>query len=250
MEKAVLVTGGGRGIGRAICRALARDGWMVMLNYQHNEAAAIQVRDAIKAEGGIAESFRADVADRDSVKNMLAEIKERGYWVNALVNNAGITRDNPVPMMTLDEWQSVLSTNLNGAFFCIKEVIPKMMVRRSGCIVNIASVSGIRGQVGQANYGAAKAGMLAVTRSLAREVGRYNIRVNAVAPGFIETEMLDKMRDNPKAKALLEEAKESHIPLQRFGHAEEVAAVVSFLLSEAASYVTGQTLVVDGGLSA
>ena len=249
MKNAVLVTGGSRGIGKAICQALAKRGWVVLINYQKNEQAALAVRDAIRADGGEADIFQADVANRDSVKAMLAAIKARGYWVNALVNNAGITRDNMLPMMSGDEWESVISTNLNSAFYCIKEVIQKMIVRKNGCIVNVASVSGIRGQAGQSNYGAAKAGMLALTRSLAREVGRYNIRVNAVAPGFIETDMLSAMHGNEAVKVMLEDTKNNHVPLKRFGQAEEVANVVSFLLSSEASYMTGQAIVVDGGLS-
>lgn len=249
MKNAVLVTGGSRGIGKAICLVLARRGWVVLINYQKNERAALDVREQIQAEGGVAEIFQADVADRDSVKAMLADIKARGYWVHALVNNAGITRDKLLPMMSGDEWESVISTNLNSAFYCIKEVIQKMIVRKSGGIVNVASVSGMRGQVGQANYGAAKAGMLALTRTLAREVGRYNIRVNAVAPGFIETDMLSAMSESAAVRDMLEQTREHHVPLKRFGKAEEVANVVAFLLSAESSYLTGQALVVDGGLT-
>ncbi|MES2325412.1 MAG: 3-oxoacyl-ACP reductase FabG [Pseudomonadota bacterium] len=249
MKNAVLVTGGSRGIGKAICQVLARRGWIVLVNYQKNEQAALAVRDAIREGGGESEIFQADVADREQVKAMLAQIKERGYWVNALVNNAGITRDKLLPMMSGEEWESVIATNLNSAFYCIKEVIQKMIVRKNGCIVNVASVSGIRGQAGQSNYGAAKAGMLALTRSLAREVGRYNIRVNAVAPGFIDTDMLTAMSQDESIKAMLEETRNNHVPLKRFGKAEEVANVVSFLLSAEASYMTGQAIVVDGGLT-
>lgn len=249
MKKSVLVTGGSRGIGRAVCVALARDGWPVMVNYQRDESAAQAVCEQVRAAGGEALAFKADVSKRAEVRDMLAAVKEAGYWVNALINNAGIVRDNAVPMMAADEWESVISTNLSGTFYCVREVVPTMMARKNGIIVNVASVSGLRGQVGQANYGAAKAGVMALTRSLARETGRFNVRVNAIAPGFIETDMLAHMQDNARARELLDKARGEMIPLARFGKVEEVADAVRFLVSPSASYITGQTLVVDGGLS-
>ena len=174
----------------------------------------------------------------------------RSYWVQTLVNNAGITRDNFVARMSDDEWRSVIDTNLNGAFFGVRQVLPGMIARRAGTIVNVASVSGLRGQEGQANYGAAKAGLLALTRALAREVARYNIRVNAVAPGFVETDMLVRLREHPEQARRLEQARTEMIPLARFGTPQEIAGVVRFLASDEASYMTGQVLVVDGGLTA
>lgn len=220
-----------------------------MVNYNSDAAAANEVCEQIRAQGGEAEAFQADVADRPAVRTMVAQIKARGYWVNALVNNAGIVRDNGLPMMSSAEWDDVIATNLSGTFHCVKEVITTMMTRKSGYVVNIASVSGLRGQVGQGNYGAAKAGMMAMSRSLSREVARFNIRVNAVAPGFIETEMLGNMQRNEAASAVLEQTRSQMIPMARFGKPEEVASAVSFLTSPASSYMTGQVLVIDGGMS-
>ena len=180
---------------------------------------------------------------------MFSQIRDSGCWVHTLVNNAGIAKDTLVAMMSQQSWRDVLSTNLDGSFYCARAAIPTMIARKAGQIVNVASVSALRAQVGQVNYSAAKAGMVAMTRGLSRELGRYGIRVNAVAPGFIETEMLVEMRANPRGQALLEQARDERIPLARFGTAQEVGQTVAFLCSSAASYVTGHVLVVDGGLS-
>jgi 3-oxoacyl-[acyl-carrier protein] reductase len=250
MKKVALVTGGSRGIGRAISIALAKSGLPVMINYRQDDVAANETRDLIISSGGDAKVFKADVSNYSEVKTMLEEIKSQGYWVQTLINNAGITRDNIFAMLSFSDWEAVLNTNLNSCYFCIRETISSMIARKSGQIINIASISGLRGQSGQVNYAAAKAGMIAVTKSLAREVGRFNIRVNAIAPGFIETAMLDKMIENNKTKTMLDKTLLTDIPLGRLGKPEEIANAVCFLCSPLASYITGQVLIIDGGLSA
>lgn len=239
-KKAALVTGGSRGIGRAISIALGSSGTPVFVNFKSDALAAAEVCRVIRDSGGTAEPIQADISDRKAVQAMFADLRSRGYWVQTLVNNAGIVRDQLCAAMSAGDWREVLGTNLDGAFHCVREAASSMMVRRSGQIINIASVGGLRSRPGQANYAAAKAGMIALTRTLAQELGRYNIRVNAIAPGFIDTAMLHGMPANTLEK---------HIPLGRLGRAEEVAQCAVFLASPSASYVTGHVLVVDGGLS-
>jgi len=248
-KKAALVTGGSRGIGRAISLGLAGTGIPVFVNFSKDVSAADETCKVIRSAGGIAEPIQADVSDREAVKTMFAEIRSQGFWVNTLVNNAGILRDRLCAVMSAKDWREVLGTNLDSAFYCIREALSPMITRRSGQIINVASVSGLRGQAGQANYSAAKAGLIALTRTLAREVGRYNIRVNAVAPGFIDTDMLRQIAADDRIRAMLEEVREKLIPLGRFGTAEEVAQCVIFLISPAASYLTGHVLVIDGGMT-
>ena len=249
LRKAILVTGASRGIGRAIAVALADPKLTIFINYRNDLRAAEETCAQVRASGGAAFPIGADVADRDAVAAMFADIRNRGFWIQTLVNNAGIVKDNLLATMSANDWRDVLGTNLDSSFYCIRAALTAMMTRRNGQVINVASVSALRAQAGQTNYAAAKAGMLALTRVLAREVGRYGIRVNAVAPGFIETDMLAELRATDKGRAMLEDASKNLIPLGRFGSREEVAQTVAFLCSKAAGYITGHVLVVDGGLS-
>ncbi len=247
MQKIALVTGASRGIGKAIALRLAAT-MPVVVHYRSDLAAAQSVLEEVIANGGQGIVVAADVADAASVDQMFATIKESGYWVHILVNNAGITRDQIVATMKLEDWKAVLDTNLSGAFYCIKAAVSSMVAHRSGNIVNMSSVTGMHGQLGQTNYAAAKAGLIGMTKSLAKELGRNRIRVNCVAPGFIETNMLESLRANPAAKQWLDFAVSDIIPLQRIGNPKEVAELVYFLVSPLSSYITGQVIEIDGGL--
>ncbi|WP_420768314.1 3-oxoacyl-[acyl-carrier-protein] reductase [Parageobacillus thermoglucosidasius] len=240
--KVALVTGASRGIGRAIALELARQGAKIAVNYAGSEAKANEVVREIKNMGGEAFAIQADVADAQAVEQMIKTVLERFERIDILVNNAGITRDNLLMRMKEEEWDDVININLKGVFNCTKAVTRPMMKQRYGRIVNIASVVGVMGNPGQANYVAAKAGVIGLTKTAARELASRNITVNAVAPGFITTDMTERLSEEIKSEML------KQIPLARFGEPEDVAKVVAFLVSDAASYMTGQTLHVDGGM--
>jgi len=241
-EKTALVTGASRGIGRAIALELARNGADVAVNYAGNALAAEEVVAAIEAMGRTAFAIQADVAVSSEAEQMIGAVTERFGKLDILVNNAGITRDNLLMRMKEEEFDAVIATNLKGVYNCIRAVTRPMMKQRSGRIINISSVVGALGNPGQANYAAAKAGVIGLTKSVARELASRGITVNCVAPGFIATDMTDKLSDDVK-EALLKQ-----IPLGTLGSPVQIASVVRFLASDDASYMTGQTLHVDGGM--
>jgi 3-oxoacyl-[acyl-carrier protein] reductase len=235
-QHVALVTGASSGIGRAIAVRLASDGFRVLVHYHRNQAGAEETFSTIRKAGGSAEVLQFDVKSRAEIE---AALQTRPA-PNVLVNNAGIHRDNLAGMMSDDEFLDVMQANVNGPFFLMRYCVKQMIRRRSGCIVNISSLAGQTGNAGQINYSASKAALIAMTRTLSSEVGSRNIRVNAVAPGLIETEMIQALPNLDDFKA--------RIPLRRFGLPEEVAGVVSFLCSKDAAYVTGATISVNGGL--
>jgi 3-oxoacyl-[acyl-carrier protein] reductase len=240
--KVALVTGGSRGIGRAIAISLAEAGANVVVNYAGNEAAAAEVAAHIESMGRKALVIKANVGNSSEVDAMVKQTLEVFGQLDILVNNAGITRDNLIMRMKDDEFDEVINTNLKGVFNCVRSVTRTMMKQRSGRIINISSVVGTMGNPGQANYVAAKAGVIGLTKSAARELASRGITVNAIAPGFITTDMTDKLSDEMKAQLLLQ------IPLARFGQPDDIAKTVLFLASNEASYMTGQTLHIDGGM--
>lgn len=240
--KTALVTGASRGIGRAIALRLAAEGASVAINYAGNTAKAEETKAAIEAAGGKAALFQADVSDSAQVEQMVAAVTETFGTIDILVNNAGITRDGLLMRMKEEDFDAVLDTNLKGIFHVTKAVSKLMMKKRAGRIVNMASVVGIMGNAGQTNYAAAKAGVIGFTKSAAREFAARGITVNAVAPGFIATDMTAAMPEKAKEATL------AAIPLRRMGEPEDVANAVAFLVSDQASYITGQVVKVDGGM--
>jgi len=241
-EKTALVTGASRGIGRATALELAKAGAKVALNFAGNRAAAEEVAALIEAAGGEALLVQADVGDPAAVDVMIKAVVARFGKIDILVNNAGITRDNLIMRMKEEEWDAVIHTNLKGIFNCTKAVTRLMMKQKYGRIVNMTSVVGVMGNAGQSNYAAAKAGVIGFTKSMAKELASRNITVNAVAPGYISTDMTANLPEQAKSEL------QSQIPLQRLGNPEDVASAVLFLVSPGADYITGQTLHVDGGM--
>ncbi|MDQ7024612.1 MAG: 3-oxoacyl-[acyl-carrier-protein] reductase [Anaerolineae bacterium] len=241
-EKIVLVTGASRGIGRAIALELGKRGATVIVNFRSSESEANEVLEEIKASGGDGMVYQTDVADADAVDAMIKTITKTYGKLDVLVNNAGVTRDNVIMMLKPEDFDVVVNTNLRSAWLCCKAASRQMMRKRSGRIINITSVVGIAGNGGQTNYAASKAGMIGLTKSLAKEIATRGITVNAVAPGFIGTDMTADLDDTMKEAAI------SHIPLGRMGAPEDVAKAVAFLASDDAAYITGQVLVVDGGM--
>lgn len=240
--KVALVTGASRGIGRQIAISLAKSGAMVIVNYCGSQDKAEEVVNSIKADGGDAVAVRCNVSEYSETEQMISKVIEENGKVDILVNNAGITRDNLLIKMSEEDFDAVLDTNLKGAFNTIKCLYRNFLKLRGGRIINISSVSGVMGNAGQANYSASKAGIIGLTKSVAKELGARGVCVNAIAPGFVETDMTDKLSD-----AVLEGAKKI-IPLGRLGRPEDIAATATFLASDEAAYITGQVLCVDGGM--
>lgn len=240
--RTAVVTGAARGIGRAIALRLAEEGANVAFNYSSSEDAAGSLIAEINKSGVRARGFKTDVRELSQVQDMKRQIVEEFKRVDILINNAGITRDGALALMNADNWKEVIDTNLNGMFNVTKSFMVDFMKQKAGDIINISSYSGVHGNARQTNYSASKAGMIGFTKALAKEVAGYNIRVNAVAPGFIETEMVATLKEDIKNKAL------EMIPLGRFGKPEEVAHTVNFLLSPSGQYITGQVIHIDGGL--
>lgn len=236
-----LVTGGSRGIGRAICLRLARMGYPVVINYVSNDAAAEETKKSIESLGGRAELLRFDISNPQEIESAIEgwENSHPDDYIAILVNNAGIRRDNIMVFMQNEEWHKVIDTTLNGFFYTTRRLLKNMMTKRFGRIINIASLSGIKGMAGQTNYSAAKAALIGATKALAQEVAPRKVTVNAIAPGFIESDM---------TKDLPQEELKRLVPMKRFGSADEVAALAGFLAGEESAYITGEVISINGGL--
>lgn len=243
LGRTAVISGGTRGIGRAICLELARQGCNIAFSYRNSGELADSLCSEISSLGSSAKSYRLTVEDHTAVLEMIGDVKERFNAIDYVVNNAGIVRDSLILRMKEKDWDDVIDTNLKGAFNMIKAVAPVMVKARQGSILNITSVSGLRGMAGQVNYSASKAGIVGLTKALARELAGRNVRVNALALGFIETNMTTGLDEEYK-KSLLK-----NIPMGRFGNADEIAVIASFLLSGKSGYITGQVIQVDGGLA-
>lgn len=241
--KVALITGGSRGIGKEICLQFAQLGVNVAINYTSSEAGALQVQKECESFGVTAKIYKADVASFEQTQNMVKAVHKEFGKIDILVNNAGITSDNLLMRMSEEEFDRVIDINLKGSFNCMKHVCRIMMKQKSGSIINMSSVVGIKGNVGQVNYAASKAGVIGMTKAFAREAASRGVRVNAVAPGFIATDMTDKMDEKVKEQLL------SEIPLGTLGTVQDTANVVTFLASDLATYITGQVLSVDGGMA-
>lgn len=242
-NRVALVTGAGRGIGRAIALTLAEKGATVIVNYNGSRERALEVVTEIEKAGGKAEAIGCNVSDYAACEEMVKDVLERYGKVDILVNNAGITRDNLILRMTEAEYDQVLDTNLKGAFNTIRLLARNFLKLKGGKIINISSVSGVMGNAGQANYAASKAGLIGLTKSIARELGKKGVCVNAVAPGFIQTEMTDALPDSAK------ESLQASIPAGRLGTVDDVAQLVLFLAGDCSNYITGQVICVDGGMA-
>ena len=241
--KVAVVTGASRGIGREIAKTLAAEGAAVVVNYNGSEQRAAEVVKEIQEAGGKAEAIQCDVSDFEKAGELMDHVIKTYGRVDILVNNAGITRDGLLMRMSEEDFDKVVTTNLKGAFNCMKHISRQMIKQRSGRIINISSVSGVAGNAGQANYSASKAGLIGLTKSVAREMASRGITVNAVAPGFIDTEMTQVLSDKVK------EAAKEQIPMKRFGATKDIANTVAFLASDEAGYITGQVISVDGGMA-
>lgn len=241
-DKIVIVTGGTRGIGRAIVEAFAREGALVLFTYLNNDGLAKEIELNLKKEQSKARGFKVDVKDYPQVDKWKEKILEEYGKVDILINNAGITKDKSLALMSKDEWDDVIDTNLNGLFHVTRSFIITFLKQRQGNIINISSLSGITGISRQTNYSASKGGMIAFSKSLAKEVAPYNVRVNVIAPGFIRTDMTENLKGDYIKQIM------PRIPLQRFGTVDEVAGVALFMATEQSNYITGQVIQVDGGL--
>ncbi|MCB0696959.1 MAG: 3-oxoacyl-ACP reductase FabG [Chitinophagaceae bacterium] len=240
-NKFALVTGGSRGIGRACCIKLAEMGYHVLVNYKGNKEAADETVRLLQIHGVAGEALQFDVSDKEEVKTVLSAWQEvnKEAVLEVLVNNAGVRHDTLMMSMTEDQWDGVMNTSLNGMYHVTKQVLNNMLMNRYGRIINMVSVSGLKGQPGQVNYSAAKAGMIGATKALGQEIAKRNVTVNAIAPGFIKTDMTEELNEADLKKM---------IPMQRFGEAQEVADLVGFLASKNAGYITGQVISINGGL--